>query len=73
MLNHKQPTNTFLNRRDWSSFASALQSATTYPKVIEAVTSGRVWFAEGATQATNWLVGGLRVASVALKDKLSVG
>jgi hypothetical protein len=57
----------FLNRRDWTSYLSALQSAATYPKVLEAVKSGRDWFAE-ATQASNWLVG-----SAGLRDKLSTG
>ncbi len=47
----------FLNRRDWGSYLSALQSAATYPKVLEAVKSSRDWFTQGATQASNWLVG----------------
>jgi hypothetical protein len=57
----------FLNRRDWSSYLSALQSAATYPKVLDAVKSGRDWFA-GATQASNWLVG-----NAELRDKFSTG
>jgi hypothetical protein len=59
---------TFLNRRDWSSYLSALQSAATYPKVLEAVKSSRDWFAQGATQASSWLVG-----STELRDKYSTG
>jgi hypothetical protein len=59
---------TFLNRRDWGSYLSALQSAATYPKVLEAVKSSGDWFARGATQASNWLVG-----STNLRDKLSTG
>jgi hypothetical protein len=48
----------FLNRRDWSSFASALPGATTYPKLIEAVKAGRAWCSDGASQATSWLGAG---------------
>ncbi len=59
---------TFLNRRDWGSYLSALQSAANYPKVVEAVNSGKAWFTEGATQASNWLA-----AQVELADKFSVG
>jgi hypothetical protein len=65
---------TFLNRRDWGSYLSALQSAATYPvleaypKVLEAVKSSRDWFAQGATQASNWLV-----ASAEWRDKFSTG
>jgi len=70
MQDDNDPKRTFLNRRDWSSYAilSALQSAATYPKVLEAVKSGRAWFTEGATQASNWLVG-----SGELGDKYSTG
>ncbi len=57
----------FLNRRNWTSYLSALQSAATYPKVMEAVKSSRDWFAE-ATQASNWLVG-----NESLRDKFSTG
>ena len=46
----------FLNRRDWVSYLAALQSAATYPKVLEAVKSSRDWFAQGATRASSWLV-----------------
>jgi hypothetical protein len=59
---------TFLNRRDWGSYIAALQSAATYPKVMEAVKSGRAWFTEGATQASNWCIGRAHLA-----DKLSTG
>ena len=68
---------TFLNRRDWGSYLSALQNAASYPKVLEAVypkvlleavKSGRDWFTQGASQASNWLVG-----STDLHDKLSTG
>lgn len=57
----------FLNRRDWSSYLSALQSAATNPKVLDAVKSSRDWFAE-ATQASNWIVG-----NAELRDKFSTG
>ena len=59
---------TFLNRRDWGSYLSALQSAATYPKVLDAVRSGGDWIARGASQASNWLVG-----STDLRDKFSTG
>ncbi len=59
---------TFINRRDWGSYLSALQSAATYPKVLEAVKSSRDWVAQGATQASSWLVG-----STELRDKFSPG
>ncbi len=55
MDNRNGSTRTFLNRRDWGSFASGLQGAATYPKVIEALKSGHAWFAEGVSQASNWL------------------
>ncbi|MDB6086759.1 MAG: hypothetical protein JWN43_4640 [Gammaproteobacteria bacterium] len=55
---------TFLNRRDWGSYLRALQSAATYPRVIEAVRSSRDWFTQGASQASNWLV----VGSTELRD-----
>jgi hypothetical protein len=68
---------TFLNRRDWTSYLTALQSATVYPRVLEsvyprvleAVNSGCAWFSEGATHASNWLVDGSR----SLRDKFSAG
>jgi hypothetical protein len=47
----------FLNRRDWCSYLSALQNAASYPKVLQAVKSGRAWFTQGASQASSWLVG----------------
>jgi hypothetical protein len=47
----------FSNTRDWRSTISALQEAAAYPKVRDAVKSGRAWFTEGAAQASNWLVG----------------
>jgi len=60
---------TFLNRRDWGSYLSALQSAATYPKVLEeAVKSSREWFTQSASQASSWLVG-----NAELRDKLSTG
>jgi hypothetical protein len=67
-MQYDDPTSTFLNRRDWGSFLSALQNAATYPAVMEAVKSGRAWFTEGATQASNWFVG-----SAPLRDKFSAG
>lgn len=60
---------TFLNRREWTSFLSALQSAATYPKVLGAVRSSRDWFTQGASQASNWLAGN----TAELRDKLSTG
>src|SRR5882757_5114723 len=48
MRHHNDPKHTFLNRRDWGSFASALQSAVAYPSVMEAVKSGRAWFTGSA-------------------------
>jgi hypothetical protein len=68
MSNDNESKSTFLNRRDWGSYLGALQGAATYPKVMEAVKSSRAWFSDGATQASNWLVG-----SAPLNDKLSVG
>ncbi len=61
---------TFLNRRDWGSYLSALQGAATYPKVSDAVKSSRDWFAQGASQASNWLVGS---SAEDLRNKLSTG
>jgi hypothetical protein len=58
----------FLNRRDWSSYLCALQAAANYPKVLEAVKSSRDWFTQGASEASNWLVGNSE-----LRDKLSAG
>ena len=68
MPNDDEPQSAFLNRRDWVSYLAALQAAATYPKVIEAVRSGRAWFTEGAAQASNWLVDNTRV-----DDKFSAG
>jgi len=68
MQNDNEAKRTFLNRRDWGSYLCALQSAATNPKVLDAVKSGRNWFAQGATQASNWLVG-----STDLHDKFSTG
>jgi hypothetical protein len=57
---------TFLNRRDWGSYLSALQNAAGYPKMLEAaypkvlleaVKSSRDWFTQSASQASSWLVG----------------
>jgi hypothetical protein len=59
----------FLNRRDWGSYLSALQNAANYPKVLEAVKSSRDWLTQGASQASNWLVGGTKE----LRNKLSTG
>jgi hypothetical protein len=68
MQNDNERKSTFLNRRDWSSYLCALQSAANYPKVLEAVKSSRDWFAQGASQASNWLG-----ASSDLTGKLSPG
>ena len=68
---------TFLNRRDWGSYLSALQNAASYPKVLEAVypkvlleavKSSRDWFTQSASQASSWLVG-----ATELHDKLRTG
>ena len=77
MQDDNNPKATFLNRREWGSFLTALQSATTYPKmlesvypkVLEAVNSGCAWFTEGAAHASNWLA----VESRELRDKFSAG
>ena len=68
MQDDNKPKGTFLNRRDWSSYLSALQYAATYPNVVEAVKLSRDWFTQGAAQASSWLVG-----STDLRDKLSTG
>lgn len=68
MQDDNEPRSTFLNRRDWGSYLSALQSAANYPKVLEAVKSSRDWFAQGASEASNWLG-----ASSDLNEKLSPG
>ncbi len=68
MQDDNETKSTFLNRRDWGSYLSALQSAATYPKVLEAVKTSRDWFTQGATQASNWLVD-----NAELRDKLSPG
>jgi hypothetical protein len=68
MQDDNELKHTFLNRRDWGSYLSALQNAANYPMVLEAVKSSRAWFTEGASQASSWLVG-----STELHDKLSTG
>jgi hypothetical protein len=68
MQEHHTPKRNFLNRRDWGSYLRALQSAATYPKVLEAVKSSRDWVTQGATQASSWLVG-----SKEWRDKFSIG
>jgi hypothetical protein len=57
MLDDNDTKSTFLNRRDWGSYLSALQSAATYPKVLEVVKSSRDWFTQSASEASSWLVG----------------
>jgi hypothetical protein len=59
---------TFLNRRDWGSYLRALPISTPYPKLIEAVKSGRDWFTESAAHASHWLTGDGEAG-----DELSVG
>jgi len=59
---------TFVNRRDWGSYVAALQSAATYPKVMEAVRSGQAWFTDGAAQASTWLIG-----RESFREKFSAG
>ena len=54
---YDDPQQTFLNRRDWNSYISKLQTAASYPKLLEAFKSSRAWFAAGATEASDWLVG----------------
>lgn len=61
------PKGTFLNRRDWGSYLTALQSAAIYPNMLEAVKWSRDWFTKGAAQASGWLVG-----EPELDDKLSI-
>ena len=63
MPNYEDAKRTFLNRRDWNSYLSKLQSAASYPKVMEAVKSGRAWFSVGPTVASDWLVGCAEVGS----------
>ena len=64
MANDDGSKSTFLNRRDWGSYLSALQSAATYPKVLEAaLKSSRDWFTQSASEASNWLVGTTEEAS----------
>jgi hypothetical protein len=53
----------FLNRRDWTSFVGGLPGTTNYPKLAEAVKSGRAWFSEGATHASSWLAVGAELLS----------
>jgi hypothetical protein len=68
MQDDNEPRRTFLNRRDWTSYLTALQNAAAYPKVFDAVKSSRDWVTQGATQASNWLVGHLE-----MRDKFSTG
>ncbi len=58
-MQNRNNSRTFLNRRDWSSFASGLQGATTYPKVMEAVKSGAC-LVHGKRIAGNELAGAER-------------
>jgi hypothetical protein len=58
----------FVNRRDWSSYLSALQNAASYPKVLQAVKTSRDWFTQSASQASSWLVD-----AAELPNKLSAG
>jgi len=46
----------FLNRREWGSYLSALQTAANYPNMIEALKLTRDWFTQSAADASNWLV-----------------
>jgi hypothetical protein len=73
---------TFLNRRDWGSYLSALQNAASYPKVLEAVypkvlleavKTGRDWFTQSASQASSWLVGSTHELVGSTHDKFSTG
>lgn len=66
MPNYDDPKRSFHNRRDWNSFLSKLQTAASYPLVMEAVKSGRAWFNLDATKAPDWFGG-----SPELADKLS--
>ena len=68
MHDDNESKHAFLNRRDWGSYLSALQSAASYPKVLEVVKSSRDWFTQGAAQASNWLVG-----NTEQRNKFSVG
>jgi hypothetical protein len=53
----------FLNRRSWQSYLSALQSVATYPKVMEAVQSGRAWFTQNLDRASSWSAGSVKLNS----------
>jgi hypothetical protein len=68
MQDGNDSTRTFLNRRNWGSFASGLPVVATYPKVMEAVRSGHAWFTESVSQASNWLA-----ESTSFADKFKIG
>jgi hypothetical protein len=62
----------FLNRRDWGTHL-ALQSAATYPNVVEAVRTGQAWFSVGAAQASHWLIARQAGAEVQRRLPTTVG
>jgi hypothetical protein len=73
MQDENEMKSTFLNRRDWGSYLSALEDAANYPKLLEAkfleaLKSGRDWVSQGASEASSWLVG-----KGEIRDKLSAG
>ena len=65
---HNENKGTFLNRREWGTYISALQNVAPYPSLKSALKSGKDWFTEGAAQATTWLA-----VRPPLKGKLSTG
>jgi len=63
MTNFDDMRRKFSNHRQWREVISAVHDsmtypcAVTYPMVLEALRSGRAWFSDGATRASNWLSG----------------
>lgn len=62
-------TRKFSNHRQWREFVAAVHESVsfpcvaTYPMVLSALRSGRVWFNVGAARASTWLSGGVDCAS----------
>jgi len=61
MKDFEETRRKFSNHRQWREFVTAVHEsvtypcAVTYPKVIEALRSGRDWFSNGAARASTWL------------------
>jgi hypothetical protein len=51
----KEKTTKFLNSREWRTFLSAAQSATSYPGVVKAFKAGHAWLNESAVKTSGWL------------------